>query len=124
MSHAPGFLKMVNNAKKNVRELTVADVARMQDAKEKFTLVDCREDLEWKAGHIPGALHIGKGVMERDIEAKIPDQSTKIVIYCGGGFRSALAADAIQQMGYRDVYSMDGGIRGWREARLPEKKPD
>jgi rhodanese-related sulfurtransferase len=117
--HAPQFLKLVDDARGRIRELTVADVKQKLDRGEKFVLVDVREDNEWGAGHLPHAVHIGRGVIERDIEQRIPDTQTEIVLYCGGGFRSALSADNLQKMGYRNVYSMDGGIRGWREARLP-----
>ena len=113
MQHAPGFLKIVNDAKKRVRECTVADATEMRKRGEKFTLVDVREDNEWAAGHLPGAVHLGKGVIERDIEKAAPDPSTKLVLYCGGGFRSALAADNLQKMGYTNVISMDGGYKGW-----------
>ncbi|MBX9625090.1 MAG: sulfurtransferase [Gemmataceae bacterium] len=117
--HAPGFLKIVQDAKSRVKECTVADVRRRRDAGERFTLVDVREESEYAAGHAAGAVHIGKGVIERDIEAKVPDPATPVVLYCGGGFRSALAADALQKMGYTNVVSMDGGWRAWTEAGLP-----
>jgi rhodanese-related sulfurtransferase len=114
-NHPPKFLAIVDDAKTRVRECTVDDVKRKIDAGEKFTLVDVREDSEWAADHLPGAIHLGKGVIERDIEKTIPDTGTPIILYCGGGFRSALAADNLQKMGYTNVISMDGGIRGWRE---------
>ena len=114
--HAPRFLDIVNASRAKVRECQVADVKQRLDAGDTFILVDVREDNEYAKGHLPGALHIGKGVIERDIEAKIPDPNTPIVLYCGGGYRSALAADALQQMGYTNVLSMDGGWRGWTEA--------
>lgn len=117
--HAPGFLKIVQDAKTRVKECTVEDVKKRLDAGEPFALVDVREDHEYAAGHIPGAVHIGKGVIERDIEAKVPDPSTPLVLYCGGGFRSALAADALQKMGYTNVISMDGGWRDWNGKGLP-----
>jgi len=121
MAHSIGFLKAVNDAKKNIRETNVDAIkARLQNG-EKFYFVDVREDDEWKAGRAKGSIHIGKGVIERDIEAVIPDKSAEIVLYCGGGFRSALAADSIQKMGYTNVSSMDGGIRTWREQQLPEE---
>jgi rhodanese-related sulfurtransferase len=113
--HAPGFLKLVTEAKKHVKECTVADVKSRLDRKENFQLVDVREESEWAAGHLPGAIHLGKGVIERDIEKTIADTAAPIVLYCGGGFRSALAADNLKKMGYTQVWSMDGGIRGWRE---------
>lgn len=114
--HSPRFLAIVTDAKSRVRECQVADVKAKLDRGDKFTLVDVREDSEYAAGHLPGALHIGKGVIERDIEKKIPDPATPVVLYCGGGFRSALAADVIQKMGYTNVLSMDGGWSGWKEA--------
>jgi rhodanese-related sulfurtransferase len=120
--HAPGFLKLVADAKSRVRECSVTDVRARQSAGERFTLVDVREESEYAAGHLPGALHIGKGVIERDIETKVPDTSSPIVLYCGGGFRSALAADALQKMGYTNVISMDGGWSGWVKAGLPTEK--
>jgi rhodanese-related sulfurtransferase len=120
--HSPGFLKIVTDAKSRVRECTVADVHARQATGEAFTLVDVREESEFAAGHLPGAIHIGKGVIERDIEAKVSDPRTPLVLYCGGGFRSALAADAIQKMGYANVVSMDGGWSGWVRAGLPTEK--
>jgi rhodanese-related sulfurtransferase len=117
--HAPGFLKIVNEAKKHVKECTVVDVKARIDRRESFTLVDVREDSEWSAGHLPGAIHLGKGVIERDIEKTITDTSAPLVLYCGGGFRSALAAKNLQEMGYTNVISMDGGVRGWREKHYP-----
>lgn len=120
--HAPGFLKLVTDAKARVKECTVQHVRARQTAGERFTLVDVREDGEFAAGHIPGAVHIGKGVIERDIEAKVPDSATPLVLYCGGGFRSALAADALQKMGYTNVVSMDGGWSGWVKAGFPTEK--
>jgi rhodanese-related sulfurtransferase len=120
--HAPGFLKLVADAKSRVRECTVGDVRARQVAGEKFVLVDVREESEFAAGHLPGAVHIGKGVIERDIEAKVPDPATPLVLYCGGGFRSALAADTLQKMGYTGVISMDGGWSGWVKAGLPTEK--
>lgn len=120
--HALGFLKLVNDAKTRVMECTVADVRSRQSAGEKFMLVDVREDGEYAAGHLPGAIHIGKGVIERDIETKAPDPATPLVLYCGGGFRSVLAADALQKMGYTNVISMDGGWSGWVKAGLPTEK--
>jgi rhodanese-related sulfurtransferase len=118
-NHSPGFLKIVGEAKAHVKECHVLDVQHRLEQGEVFTLVDVREESEYAAGHLPGAVHIGKGVIERDIEAKIPDPATPIVLYCGGGFRSALAADAIQRMGYTNVVSMDGGWSGWVNAGLP-----
>ena len=120
--HSPGFLKIVDDAKKRVKETNVAEVKKKLDRGEKFILVDVREDNEFAAGHIPDAIHLGKGVIERDVEEKIPDHDAEIVLYCGGGFRSALAADNLQKMGYTNVISMDGGWRGWKEAGLPVEK--
>jgi len=119
MQHSPGFLALVTEAKKHVRECSVDDVRARQLAGESFTLIDVREESEWNGGHIPSAVHLGKGVIERDIETQIPDRATPIVLYCGGGYRSALAAEAIQKMGYTNVISMDGGMRGWRAADYP-----
>ncbi|MEO0802417.1 MAG: rhodanese-like domain-containing protein [Cyanobacteria bacterium J06642_2] len=121
--HSPGFLALVQAAKQRVRECTVAQIRDRQLAGDAFVLVDVREDSEWQAGHIAGATHLGKGVIERDAEKVIFDRNADIVLYCGGGFRSALAADALQQMGYTNVSSMDGGWRGWREAELPIEMP-
>ena len=117
--HSPRFLAIVQEAKSRVRECTVHDVKRRLDAGERFHLVDVREDGEWQAGHAAGAIHLGKGVIERDVEKAIPDPGAPIVLYCGGGYRSALAADALQKMGYTNVISMDGGFRGWNEAGYP-----
>ena len=117
--HAPRFLEIVNSARSRVRECSVADVKQRMDAGETFQLVDVREDSEFAKGHVPGATHLGKGVIERDIEKTFPDVDAELVLYCGGGYRSALAADALQQMGYRNVISMDGGWRGWTEAGNP-----
>ncbi len=119
MQHADGFLKLVNDAKTRIKETNVAEVKKRLDAGEKLILVDTREDSEWARGHIPGAIHLSKGIIERDIEKTIPEHSAPIVLYCGGGFRSALAADNLQKMGYKNVLSMDGGWRGWTEAGLP-----
>src|SRR3989442_14713570 len=116
MAHAPQFLKLVNEAKKKVKETNAADVKRRIDADEKFLLVDVREDNEWSKGHLPGAVHLGKGIIERDIEQRVPDTNTKLILYCGGGFRSALVADNLQKKGYHNVESMDGGWEGWLEA--------
>ncbi len=122
MSHSPGFMKMVETAKARVRETNVDEVWKRLSKGDKFHFVDTREDDEWKQGRAKGSLHIGKGVIERDIESIIPDKAAEIILYCGGGFRSALAADALQQMGYTNVLSMDGGIRDWRAKNLPEDK--
>lgn len=122
MAHAPKFLEIVNDAKKRVKETNVADVKRRMDAGEKMILVDVREESEWANGHLPGAIHLGKGIIERDIEARVPDTSAKLVLYCGGGFRSALSADNLQKMGYTNVESMDGGWKGWIGAGYPTQK--
>jgi rhodanese-related sulfurtransferase len=116
--HSPRFLKIVEDTKKRVREVTIDEVKAKLDQGEKFLLIDVREESEFAADHLPGAVHLGKGIIERDIEERVPDQTTPLVLYCGGGFRSALAADNLQKMGYSQVLSMDGGIRGWREKGL------
>jgi len=122
MAHSPQFLKLVNEAKARVKETNVADVKRRVDGGEKFILVDVREDNEWAQGHVPGAVHMGRGIIERDIEARVPDTGTKLVLYCGGGFRSALVAENLQKMGYTNVESMDGGWKGWVSSGLPTAK--
>jgi rhodanese-related sulfurtransferase len=120
--HSPGFLKIVDDAKSRIREVTIDDVKQKLDRGERFHLVDVREESEWAAGHLPGAEHLGKGVIERDIETAIPDTSAQIVLYCGGGFRSALAADNLRKMGYTNVASIDGGFRGWKDGGLPVER--
>ena len=120
--HSPEFLNIVNDAKQRVTECTVADVKQKLDRGEKFHLVDVREESEFAAGHLPKSEYLGKGIIERDIETRIPDTSAEIILYCGGGFRSALAADNLQKMGYTNVISMDGGVRGWKEAGFPIEK--
>jgi len=120
--HPQRFLKIVSDAKQRVRETNVDEVKARLDRGEKFVLVDVREDREFAADHLPGAVHMGKGVIERDVEGKYPDLGTELVLYCGGGFRSALAADNLQKMGYTNVISMDGGIRDWRERGYPLEK--
>jgi rhodanese-related sulfurtransferase len=122
MAHALKFLALVNEAKKRVKETNVTDVKRRLDAGEKIVLVDVREESEWAGGHLPGAVHLGKGIIERDIEQRVPDTNTKLILYCGGGFRSALSADNLQKMGYSNVESMDGGWKGWLEAGFPTQK--
>jgi len=119
MAHSEGFLHLVQDAKKQVKECTVDDVWKRQQGGEKFVLVDVREDAEWAKGHAEGALHLGRGVLERDIEKTIPNKDTEIILYCGGGFRSALAAESLGKMGYKHVTSMDGGFRGWLQAGMP-----
>lgn len=118
-NHSDGFLKLVDDAKKRVKEEDFRETKKRLDAGEKIVLVDTREDSEWARGHIPGAIHLSKGIIERDIEKTVPDKDATVVLYCGGGFRSALAADNLQKMGYRNVISMDGGWRGWTEAGFP-----
>jgi rhodanese-related sulfurtransferase len=122
MQHPPRFLKIVGDAKTRVRETTVDKVKGKIDGGEKFVLVDVREESEFARDHLPGAIHLGKGIIERDIEVRVPDINAEIVLYCGGGFRSALAADNLQKMGYKNVISMDGGIRDWREKGYPLTK--
>jgi len=122
MQHSPQFLKLVNDAKTRVKETNVSEVKRRMGSGEKFLLVDVREDHEWAKGHLPGAVHMGRGIIERDIETHMPDTGAKMILYCGGGFRSALVADNLQKMGYTNVESMDGGWRGWTEAGLPTEK--
>ncbi len=124
MKHTPGFLNIVKDAKSRVKELNFRDVKSRLDSGETFTLVDVREDNEWARGHLPGAIHLGKGIIERDIETAIPDKSAVLVLYCGGGFRSALAADNLQKMGYQNCISMDGGWRAWNEAGFPVETTD
>jgi rhodanese-related sulfurtransferase len=119
MQHSPRFLSIVQDAKSRIQETTVDEVKKKLDRGENFVLIDVREESEFVKDHLPGALHVGKGVIERDIEDRIPDFTTPLVLYCGGGFRSALAADNLQKMGYRNVVSMDGGVRGWREKNYP-----
>ena len=119
MQHAPRFLKIVNDARARIRETDVDAVKQKLDRGEKFVLVDVREESEFAKDHLPGAIHLGKGVIERDVEARVPDFGTEMILYCGGGFRSALAADNLQKMGYSNVLSMDGGIRIWREKGFP-----
>jgi len=123
MHHAPGFLKLVEDARSRIEETTVEEVKRRLDAGETLLLVDVREDSEWERGAIPGARHLGRGILERDVEREIPDREAEIILYCGGGYRSALAADVLRRMGYRRPVSMDGGIRGWREAGYPLQEP-
>jgi rhodanese-related sulfurtransferase len=114
--HSPGFLRLVHDVKKHIKELTVDEVKAKLDRGEGFHLIDVREESEWAKDHLPQAEHLGKGIIERDIEQRVPDIDAEIVLYCGGGFRSALAADNLRKMGYTNVWSMNGGIRGWREA--------
>ena len=123
MAHNPGFLKLVDEAKSRIQEIGIDAYKKMVAAKERHVLVDTREDSEWDVGHVSGAVHMSKGVIERDIEAKVPDKSTRIILYCGGGFRSALAADNLQKMGYTNAISLDGGWRALKESGLPLDQP-
>jgi rhodanese-related sulfurtransferase len=118
-NHPPRFLKIVNDARTRIRETNVNEIKSRLDRGDKFILVDVREESEYAKDHLPSAIHMGKGVIERDVEQKVPDLNAELVLYCGGGFRSALAADNLQKMGYTRVLSMDGGIRGWREKGYP-----
>lgn len=119
MQHGPAFLRLVDAARARIRECTIDDVKRRLDAGERFRLIDVREHEEWTRGHLPGATHLCKGVIERDIEHAVPDHDADLVLYCGGGYRSALAADNLRQMGYTRVVSMDGGWRAWTAAGYP-----
>ena len=121
-NHSPRFLQIVDDAKRRVREVTVDDIKARLDRGENFYLVDVREESEYAKDHLPKAIHLGKGVIERDIEARVPDFNAPVVLYCGGGFRSALAADNLQKMGYSNVVSMDGGVRDWRAKGYPFTK--
>lgn len=122
MKHATGFLDLVNDAKTRVQQIDITGYVKMREAGTPHVLIDTREDSEWNAGHAQGALHLGKGIIERDIEAKVPDHDAVLVLYCGGGFRSALAADNLQKMGYTQCISLDGGWRAWNESGLPVEK--
>jgi len=117
--HSPRFLQIVKDTKTRIREVSIDDVKSRLDQGDKFVLVDVREESEYAQDHLPGAIHLGKGIIERDIEDRVPELNTPVVLYCGGGYRSALAADNLQRMGYTNVLSMDGGIRGWREKHFP-----
>ena len=119
MKHSEGFLKLVNDAKSRIREVTVEQTRARIDADPSVKLIDVREDDEWRAGHAAGADHLGKGIMERDIEEMVPDKSAELILYCGGGYRSALAADVLQEMGYTNVFSMAGGWKAWKESGAP-----
>jgi len=124
MDHSPGFLKLVNEAKKRVEELSVAEARARLAARKNVVLMDVREDHEWQKDHATEAIHLGKGIFERDLEKMYPDKSTEIIMYCGGGFRSALTADAAQQMGYRNVFSLAGGYKGMVMAGWPMRRGD
>ena len=117
--HSARFLRIVEDAKKRVRETSIDDVKARLDRGDRFLLIDVREESEYAKDHLPNAIHLGRGIIERDIEESVPELSTPLVLYCGGGYRSALAADNLQKMGYTNVLSMDGGIRGWREKHFP-----
>lgn len=119
MKHTEGFLKLVDAAKSRIREVTVAETCSRMAANPQAVLIDVREDKEWEGGHASGAEHLGKGIIERDIETKVPDKSAELILYCGGGYRSALAADVLQDMGYTNVWSMDGGWKAWQESGAP-----
>ena len=119
MKHTKGFLKIVDSAKTRIREVSVDETRQRMASNENPRLIDVREDNEWQAGHAAGAEHLGKGIIERDVETKVPDKSSELILYCGGGYRSALAADVLQQMGYTNVYSMAGGWKAWKEAGAP-----
>lgn len=119
MKHSEGFLKVVNNAKTRIKEVTVAETQDRLNANSDGKLIDVREDNEWDAAHAAGAIHLGKGIIERDIETTVPDKSTELILYCGGGYRSALAADVLQTMGYTNVWSMAGGWKAWKESGAP-----
>ena len=121
-THNAAFLALVNDAKSRVREMNIVQYQQLAASGVPHVLIDTREDSEWAAGHAKGALHLGKGIIERDIESKISQRDTQMVLYCGGGFRSALAADALQKMGYTNVISLDGGWRAYQEAGLPMEK--
>ena len=116
MKHSEGFLKLVNDAKSRIREVTVDETRERMQSDKQVRLIDVREDNEWQAAHAAGAEHLGKGIIERDIEATVPDKATEVILYCGGGFRSALAADVLQQMGYTNVFSMAGGWKAWKDS--------
>jgi rhodanese-related sulfurtransferase len=119
MKHSEGFLNVVNDARSRIHEVTVEETRRRLSANSDARLIDVREDNEWAAGHAAGAEHLGKGIIERDIEVRVPDKETELILYCGGGYRSALATDVLQKMGYRNVYSMAGGWKAWKEAGAP-----
>jgi rhodanese-related sulfurtransferase len=119
MQHSEGFLKIVNDAKSRIREISPKETQKKLEAGETVQLIDVREDHEWNKGHAKGAKHLGKGIIERDIEGQVPDHNAEIILYCGGGYRSALAADALQKIGYRRVFSMSGGYKEWVSLGLP-----
>ena len=122
-AHSPGFLKLVQDAKTRTREFTIEEFLEHLSAGERYIVLDVREESEWQRGHLPGAHHLGRGILEREIERTVPDKDAPILLYCGGGFRSALSADNLMKMGYTNVVSLDGGWRGWNERGLPTVKP-
>ena len=122
MAHNPGFLKLVNEAKSRVQEMDVAGYKKLRESGDPHILVDTREESEWASGHVAGAVHLSKGIIERDIETKVPDKNATLVLYCGGGFRSALVADNLRLMGYTNAISLDGGWRALKESGLPLQK--
>jgi len=122
MKHSEGFLRLVNDSKSRIREVTVDETRDRMQAGSGVRLIDVREDNEWQAAHAAGAEHLGKGIIERDIEASVPDKATELILYCGGGYRSALAADVLQQMGYTNVFSMAGGWKAWKDSGAPTEK--
>jgi rhodanese-related sulfurtransferase len=119
VQHSARFLQIVDDARSRIKETDVDTVKQRLDRGEKLFLIDVREESEFAKDHLPGATHLGKGIIERDIEERVPDLATELILYCGGGYRSALAADNLQKMGYRNILSMDGGIRGWRDKGYP-----
>ncbi|MEP6818215.1 MAG: rhodanese-like domain-containing protein [bacterium] len=119
MKHSEGFLKLVNDAKSRIREVTVDETRERMQSNDGVRLIDVREDSEWELGRAAGSSHLAKGIIERDIEAEVPDKATALILYCGGGFRSALAADVLQQMGYTNVFSMAGGWKAWKDSGAP-----
>jgi rhodanese-related sulfurtransferase len=123
MKHTEAFERLVAETKPHIKEISPEEVRTKQDKKEPFHFIDVREDHEWQAGHAKGAIHIGRGILERDVEKYVPDVNAEVILYCGGGYRSALAADNLQKMGFKKVFSMAGGFRSWREKDLPEEKP-
>jgi rhodanese-related sulfurtransferase len=124
MKHSEGFLKLVNDAKSRIREVTVDETRERMMANNEVRLIDVREDNEWQAAHAARAAHLGKGIIERDIEATVPDKATEVILYCGGGYRSALAADVLQNMGYTNVFSMAGGWKAWKDSGAPVEGRD